>query len=359
MSEAVATPPASLAARIKERLPRTLRPTRAGRWLLGLTMGAGFAAINTGNNLLFMGWGLMLASILISGLLSEATLRAVRLSLMRTPLLRQGRSENVQVLVDNPAARFAAYAVQVEVMLQHGPTAPTAAGYVLRLAPGASLPLGCPFVPPARGVYRVERLFARTQFPFGFFEKSRRFDARPAGEVVAAPAEIDLDEAAVRRMVRRGEVPSGQQGPGDEFFALKLYRDGDDIGKVHWRRSARLGRWLVRETEADRSDDVVLVIAPGPPSEEAEQCLQVAASLAEMLLQGGRAVGMRGPGFSLPVATGARGSQRMLMALARCDLTQPLHAADSEQSRELWLCADGVRAGGDRVRASDLIRSVQ
>ena len=57
---------------------RRLRFTQLGRWYVALTIGIGLAAINTGNNLLFLVLGLLLSSIVVSGLLSETSLRAVR-----------------------------------------------------------------------------------------------------------------------------------------------------------------------------------------------------------------------------------------------------------------------------------------
>jgi len=46
-----------------------------GRWYTGLTIAIGLAATNTGNNLLFLVLGLLLASIVVSGILSEQSLK--------------------------------------------------------------------------------------------------------------------------------------------------------------------------------------------------------------------------------------------------------------------------------------------
>ena len=59
---------------------RRLTFTRLGRWYCSLTVGIGFAAINTGNNLLFLVLGLLLASIVVSGVLSENAVRDVRVT---------------------------------------------------------------------------------------------------------------------------------------------------------------------------------------------------------------------------------------------------------------------------------------
>ena len=63
-------------ATASDRSGRRLRPTRAGQVVLVLAFAVGFAAMNTGNNLLFFGWGLILSSIIISGILSESTLQS-------------------------------------------------------------------------------------------------------------------------------------------------------------------------------------------------------------------------------------------------------------------------------------------
>ena len=58
--------------------PRRLRTTAVGRTFLVLTVGIGLAALNTGNNLLYLVLGLQLATIVVSGLLSEQALRRLR-----------------------------------------------------------------------------------------------------------------------------------------------------------------------------------------------------------------------------------------------------------------------------------------
>src|SRR3954462_4434846 len=56
------------------RPPRRLQFTREGKYFVGITVGVGFAAINTGNNLLYLLLGMMLSLIIASGLMSEMSL---------------------------------------------------------------------------------------------------------------------------------------------------------------------------------------------------------------------------------------------------------------------------------------------
>src|SRR3972149_6506725 len=63
------------------RPPRTIRPTKEGWWFLFATLGLGFAAINTGNNLLYLLLSMLLGTIVVSGILSEQCLKRLRLYL--------------------------------------------------------------------------------------------------------------------------------------------------------------------------------------------------------------------------------------------------------------------------------------
>ena len=56
---------------------RKLRFTRDGVFYVVFTLGVGLAALNTGNNLLFLILGLLLSTIIISGILAESALRGV------------------------------------------------------------------------------------------------------------------------------------------------------------------------------------------------------------------------------------------------------------------------------------------
>ena len=57
--------------------PRKLSFSREGKVVVLISIGLGFAAVNTGNNLLYMVFGLSLALILISGFLSEYNIRSI------------------------------------------------------------------------------------------------------------------------------------------------------------------------------------------------------------------------------------------------------------------------------------------
>src|SRR5579862_28790 len=91
--------------RRRMRPPRRLKVTREGKFFIGITLGVGFAAINTGNNLLYLLLGMLLALIVVSGLMSELSLRDLTV-VRRLPLRAQvGRPHLVEIEVFNQASR--------------------------------------------------------------------------------------------------------------------------------------------------------------------------------------------------------------------------------------------------------------
>ena len=71
------------------RFPRTLEFTKEGARFVILLLVIGFAAINTGNNLLYLIVAMMLSLIVVSGLMSESTLRDITVKRTSPPRLQK------------------------------------------------------------------------------------------------------------------------------------------------------------------------------------------------------------------------------------------------------------------------------
>ena len=85
--------------------PRKLKFTREGKYYLGITLGVGFAAINTGNNLLYLLLGMLLSLIVVSGVMSDLSLRRLTVT-RRLPVRAQvGRAHLVEIEVYNHKKR--------------------------------------------------------------------------------------------------------------------------------------------------------------------------------------------------------------------------------------------------------------
>src|SRR4029077_14831572 len=90
---------------------RTLRPTREGWWCLLAAVGVGFAAVSTGNNLLYLLEAMLLGLVVVSGLLSEMSMRGIHLPLRVPDEVFAGRPALFTVLVVNTKRRLPSYSI--------------------------------------------------------------------------------------------------------------------------------------------------------------------------------------------------------------------------------------------------------
>ncbi|MDF2695081.1 MAG: hypothetical protein K0S65_3464 [Labilithrix sp.] len=238
------------------RPPRRLKFTREGKFFVGITLGVGFAAINTGNNLLYLLLGMLLALIIVSGLMSELSLRDLTV-VRRLPLRAQvGRPHLVEIEVFNHKGRVPSYAIEVEDLRAGQPADKRC--FFLKISPKSAQVAAYRRTPAKRGRDKHVGFRIATRFPFGLFEKSREVPAE--GELIIYPAVDPLQLPALSSGRNAGGETSLGRGHGDDYIGLKLLRDGEDRRDVHWRKSAAVGQLVMRERARDARPDVVLAL---------------------------------------------------------------------------------------------------
>jgi uncharacterized protein (DUF58 family) len=301
---------------------RTIRPTRDGWWCLGAAVGLGFAAVNTGNNLLYLLASLLLALIVVSGMLSEQSIRRLRVRASLPDEIHAGRPALLGARVTNLKRRLPSYSVALEAGEQRM--------YIARLAAGAERLVTWEATFARRGRQRLPGMRLVTRFPFGLFLKAGRVILDD--EVIVFPAVRPLDAAWRRRLAAGGTRSLRRRGRGSDLYNLREYRAGDDHRMIHWRSSAKTGTLTVREMEAETATSTRIVLVGEGRRDPArlEVALSEAASLAVDLLAGGAAVELIGPGLHVGPGRGRSHQLRLLTALALYD---PATAAASPVRR--------------------------
>lgn len=238
----------------KNKPPRRLKFTREGKFFVGITLGVGFAAINTGNNLLYLLLGLLLALIVVSGLMSELSLRDLSV-VRRLPARAQvGRPHLVEIEVFNHKRRVPSYAIEVEDLRAGQPADKRC--FFLKISPKSAQVAAYRRTPQKRGRDRHVGFRIATRFPFGLFEKSREVPAE--GDLIIYPGAdpVQLGAAPPGRDIG-GESAFGR-GYGEDHFGLKSVRDGEDLRDVHWKKSASTGQLMRRERARDAHPETTL-----------------------------------------------------------------------------------------------------
>jgi uncharacterized protein (DUF58 family) len=236
------------------RPPRRLKVTREGRYFLGITFGVGLAAINTGNNLLYLLLGVLLALILVSGIMSEIALRGLTVRRRLPTRAQVGRPHLVEIEVHNKKSRLPSYAIEVEDIRASQPADKRC--FFLKVSPQSTQVAAYRRTPQRRGRAAHVAFRVATRVPFGLFEKSRQIDV--PGELIIYPAVHTVRLPAPRaRNIGVGARVS-IRGGSDDLLGLRPYRPGDDTRQVHWRKSAAVGALVLREHSAEGSPDVTV-----------------------------------------------------------------------------------------------------
>jgi uncharacterized protein (DUF58 family) len=266
------------------------RITRQGWiYIAGIVLVA-LAAINTGNNLLFLILACLIASILMSGILSSVTLVGVEMHLQLPEHIFAGQAVRSVVELKNEKQTLPSFSLRVEGAGKKGEETAilTTPVYFPYLPKNESVRQSVPLLFPRRGVYRQEAFRIVTRFPFGFLQKARRLDL--ASEALVYPSVEATAEFVDVIPGIQGAIESLAKGRGQDLYALRDYQPTDSARHVHWKASARSGSLMVREFAREDDCRVVLILDPhsvsalpqasAPEKERFEQTVGLCAAIA-------------------------------------------------------------------------------
>jgi uncharacterized protein (DUF58 family) len=330
------------------------RVTREGLLFIGGILVLAMAALNTGNNLLFLILATFLAGILISGLVSHLVLSEIELRLDLPEHIFAGQSVRALAELANHKRRLPSFSLRLcpAPAESRRVRAVLAARTEKGKAPAASeilaQPVYFPFVPAGqacrqtvelqfarRGVYRQEALGLRTRFPFGFVEKTRRVNS--SLEAVVYPAIETTDEVYQTLALVSGELESYMRGRGHDLYAIRAYQNSDSVRHVDWKASAKRNALQVREFAREDERRVMLVLDPfgpaapaTPASEQAfEKGVSLCAALAWHFYEMDSVLGFRTANYETDMAPAGEVIYDILKQLA---LAAPLSAPPDRPS---------------------------
>jgi uncharacterized protein (DUF58 family) len=247
------------------------------------------------------------------------------------------------------------------------------------LAPGARRTLRFSLTPRRRGRIELAGLALARPDPLGLVKGLARVPL-PA-HVIALPRRYRLPRLALpgrRRHQPGGVSQSSSVGDSEEFLALREYRPGDPLQRIHWKSFARTGRPIVKEFQDEFFERHALVLdTGGARGEDAafEDAVAVAASFAYTIDTQECLLDLLFVGGDVPVRhyTAGRGqlhTEHMLEVLAGVGASAPgafaaLARAVLEQRAQLASCilvlvawdesrrrlAEQLAASGIEVRA--------
>lgn len=259
------------------RVPVAIQFTREGLIFVLLSLAIGAAAVNTGNNILYLIFSVMLGLIVVSGVLSRRMLSGLRAKVDFPSNLFAGARNVCYISISNSKKM-----PSLGVRFCTGDRAfPPVSRYFFYVPASTSVHGFAPVVFPKRGMYFLHELEVQTRFPFSFFIKIRRFFVEQKLRVY--PQVYHLPDEWLTRFSEGFLLESPYRGESHQLLYLREYRPNDSSKKIHWKASARSERFLVKEFQKEQGRDVYVYFDCYPAGTEDSGILDRAASLAASL----------------------------------------------------------------------------
>jgi uncharacterized protein (DUF58 family) len=285
-------------------------PTKGG-WAFGLTLLVMLvSSINYQLNLGYVLTFLLAGSGLVSIHLTHGTLRGLTLRLRPAAPVFADEPALLEVVMSNPgAARHG-----VGLRFHQRPKDRRDAWCDVPALGQASASLS--MVPAARGWHAVPTLVVETRFPFGLFRAWTHW--RPASAVLAYPRPEQPPLPLPLAQSAPGGAPQARQGEGSELDGVRAWRRGDSLRQVVWKKAARSGQLVSRETTAETSRELWLDwhAAQGSDRATAEGRLSRLAAWVLEAERQGLVYGLRLPGRQFAPERGDTHRRKLLRELA-------------------------------------------
>lgn len=253
--------------------------------------------------LVVLAWlfGLPELAVLATAVGAAVAISAIWLSAARTPVVtatvmpstcNQGDPASLRITFGAPARGRSAAAR----LWGHLGTAGDGIVAVASLEPEAHTTVRVVLPTPVRGVVGIGPLSMRLNDPLRIWHQDRDVECETTLLVRPAIHQLsDTDLAGGRRPAHGQQLSAGLASTDSDadLVGLRPYVRGDDVRRIHWRTSARLGEPHVVQVEPPvRSPGTTVLLDQGPhcTSEGFERCVSAAASILVSAADAGRHV---------------------------------------------------------------------
>ncbi len=300
---------------------RKLFITRNGWKFIAVTLGVGFAAINTGANLLYLILALMLSFIIISGILSEAMLKNIEVQRILPDYGICGEKTEIMISIANMKKRIPIFILKIEDPLISSPI------FVHSIDPLQKRYISTHAIFKRRGYVNFSKLYISTTFPFGLFNKVKTLKKDQRLLVLPRNRNISLTIDNLTKKQMHGEL--FLKGRGFEFTGVREYQYGDDPRDISWKFSAKLSKLIIKNMNGDYSKSVTIFLdnartdyVDNSYSQLFEESVEFAASLCRSFIENGISVRLLSHSFITPYGSSKAHLIEILKALALIDFEE-------------------------------------
>ncbi|HEY4425360.1 MAG TPA: DUF58 domain-containing protein [Pyrinomonadaceae bacterium] len=261
-------PPLARSARVEvANIDFPFEPTSGGGVFLVIIIVVGFAAWNTGNNLLFLVFSLLCSTLFVGWIHAGTSLRDLTVSARFPDHIFAAEAAPVIVTLRNTKRLLPSFSILVEARGPVNEVDPKRRrrhlkrllAYFSYVPHRAAAEQRVEQLFPTRGHVLIDGFELSTRFPFGFFRRRRRLRARNVDIIVYPKPEVISDELHLLPMYA-GRMPAMRRGAGHDLFSMRDYQPQDDLRHIDWKATARSRRLTVREFTSEDERRITIVL---------------------------------------------------------------------------------------------------
>jgi uncharacterized protein (DUF58 family) len=284
----VVPPLARSASREASQLNLPFDFTVGGGIMIGLIAIVGFSAWNTGNNLLFLVFSFMVAAMIVGFIAGSTSLKKLDVKMRFPETIFAGEPTPIFVSIQNHKRWFSGNSVIAEVRgterlesiaasdlrkllpnwvanrLSRPPIVRRTLEYFVHVPRRQTVESRSIHIFDNRGRLLIRDFEVSTKYPFSFFRHRRRLPAKETDLMVLPrieqfwPDTLDVQQDA-------GKLVANRRGSGQELLALRDYHINDDMRRIDWKATAKVGQLIVREFLAEDDKKVTIFFDPRMP----------------------------------------------------------------------------------------------
>jgi uncharacterized protein (DUF58 family) len=255
--------------------------TWEGKRFLFATFLIAVTAVNTGNNLIYLIFSLMLSIIFLAALFLRVNLSGLSLRASTDHPVFAGEQTCILFKIRNSKKILPSYSVYLTAQNASSPV------YCSLIAPKSSKIKKIEITFKKRGIYSYGIFSVRSGFPFIVFEKQAPIPV--SGEVLVYPALVNIDKF-ITDLSGQNDNGSGRPAcSGNEIHSIREFRYGDDRRNIHWKATAKASNLMVKEFSLADTRNATIIIDNLLPEEGEvfEKIISAAASAARYFIDAG------------------------------------------------------------------------
>ncbi len=267
--------------------------TVGGAIFLILLVIVGFAAWNTGNNLLFIVLAFLTSTFLVGFITGNIVLKKLDVKMRFPETIFAEEPTPLIVSLHNKKRIFPTYSVMTEVRgkereqsllldemkkilpaklaekIVRPPILKHTLDYFVYIPKRETIENKTEHVFKNRGRFIIKDFELSTRFPFGFFRHRRRLSAQEA-EIIVFPKIEPVETEIIHLPFEIGKQILSKKGVGQDLLTLREYQPQDDLRHVDWKATARSQRMIVREYSAEDERRITVVFDSRMPQDSKE-----------------------------------------------------------------------------------------